>query len=214
MRYGYQEPDEQVEQNRRTFIETCGGEWDKTNNIVFTADREDFNRYREAPDDEMGVSLRSDHQTEPVDGLYVRKAGRGLLLIVADCGSLAIVNTALNQGAIAHVGRHGAEQNAGYESIRHLQTELGWQLEDMLVWVGPAVGSDTYPLHAFAGKSLHQVIAEQLSAAGLQENQVEICEVDTAESEHYFSHSEYIAGRAERNGRFSVYLGLHPHPKV
>jgi len=214
MRYGFEESDTQVRQNRKIFIEQkCGGTWEQTNNVVFSAEGEDFTRYKQAPDDETGVSLEKDHRTAPVDGLYIQQPGRGLFLTIGDCGSLAIVNTRLAQGAISHVGRHSAEQLGAYESIRMLQRDLDWELKDMLVWVGPAVGSDTYPLHQFAGMSLHQVIAEQLSSAGLSKDQVEICEVDTAKSDHYYSHSEHIAGRASRNGRFSVYLGLHPHPE-
>lgn len=211
-RYGLEETNAQVKTNRQTFIQECGGTWEHTANLYFVAEGNNFNRYREATEAEMGVSLEREYQTDPVDGLYLRKRGRGLFLIVGDCAPVVLVNTKTEQAALNHVGRHSAEQDGAFEMMQVLQEELDWRQEDVLVWVGPAVGNDTYPLHKFAGKSLHQVITEQLHRAGLRDHQIEVCDIDTAQHDDYYSHSEHRAGRAERNGRFGVYIGLHPAP--
>lgn len=211
-RYGLEETDAQVKENRKAFIEECGGAWEHTANLYFVAEGDSFNRYREATETEMGVSLEREYQPDPVDGLYLRKRGRGLFLIIGDCAQVVLVNTKTEEAALNHVGRHSAEEDGAFEMVQVLQEKLDWKLEDVLVWVGPAVGNDTYPLHKFASKSLHQVIVEQLHRAGFHDHQIEVSSIDTAKSDEYYSHSEHKAGRAERNGRFGVYVGLHPHP--
>ncbi|MFI5212871.1 MAG: laccase domain-containing protein, partial [Candidatus Saccharimonadales bacterium] len=71
-------------------------------------------------------------------------------------------------------------------------------------WLSPAVGSASYPLQAFGNRSLHEVIIEQLVQAGIRREKIEVSQIDTAKSNDYFSHSQYLAGQRESDGRFAI----------
>ena len=66
------------------------------------------------------------------------------------------------------------------------------------------VGSDSYPLEAFGGRSLRQVITSQFLQLGVDIRHIEVSEVDTAESDDYYSHSEYKMGERDFDGRFAI----------
>ena len=63
---------------------------------------------------------------------------------------------------VSHLGRHSVEQNGAVKSIEYLTDKCGANAKDILVWVSPSVGRATYPLTAFEGRSLREVIREQL----------------------------------------------------
>jgi copper oxidase (laccase) domain-containing protein len=72
------------------------------------------------------------------------------------------------------------------------------------IWLSPAVGGDSYPLQAFEGRGLQQVIVAQFAQLGVSFHHIEVCGVDTAESDDYFSHSQYKAGERDFDGRFAI----------
>ena len=74
----------------------------------------------------------------------------------------------------------------------------------MLIWLSPSVGSDTYPLDKFAGRSLQEVVIDGLLTAGVLSANIEASQIDTSESADYFSHSEYLAGNRDTNNRFAI----------
>jgi len=81
--------------------------------------------------------------------------------------------------------------------------------EDIEAWMTPSVGQDSYPLHAFDERSLSDVTRQQLIAAGILDENIEISPIDTAKSEDYFSHSEYLKGNRQTDGRFAVVAMMH-----
>jgi copper oxidase (laccase) domain-containing protein len=105
---------------------------------------------------------------------------------------------------LSHVGRHNVEQDGAANSVAFMMERFGSKPEDILAWLSPMVGKENYPLHAFEGKGLREVIVEQLLGSGLSDKHIEVCDVDTATSTDYFSHSEYLKGNRSMDGRHAV----------
>ena len=105
---------------------------------------------------------------------------------------------------LSHLGRHSIEQNGGRESIDYLVREFDSKPSDLLVWLSPAVGKNSYPLVTFGGRGLHEITVNQMVEAGVELGNIEVSHVNTAENPDYFSHSEYLKGEQVSDGRFAV----------
>lgn len=88
--------------------------------------------------------------------------------------------------------------------MKFLQESCNSNPADLKVWLSPAVGKVTYPITKKGGKSLQELILEQLASAGVPRGNIEVCEVDTAVDPNYFSHSRWKAGKQENDDRFAV----------
>lgn len=137
------------------------------------------------------------------DALVTTNPGHALFLPIADCVGVVFYDAAKKVLMVSHIGRHSAEQYGAQKSVGYLQTHTNATPEDIKVWLSPAVGKASYPLKAFNGQSLHEVIEDQLIKAGIKKENIEKSPVDTANNEHYFSHSQYLQGNDEP-GRFAV----------
>jgi copper oxidase (laccase) domain-containing protein len=105
---------------------------------------------------------------------------------------------------MTHLGRHSVEQEGALKSVHYLQEEFGSELKDLRIWLSPSVGGDSYPLHEFNDSSLQDVVCAQFEQAGVGLEQIEVSDIDTAEDDNYFSHSEYLAGNQMTDGRFAI----------
>ena len=204
MKHSHDTDPHEVETNRELFLKKCGLKMATANLVRISYDTNDFCRYAIAPDDETGKSMYDWHDTEPRDALATGVEGRTLFLPVADCCALVLADAALKRIMLSHVGRHSAEQNGAAKSVTFMAERFGSRPEDILAWLSPAVGSDTYPLRAFGGKGLKEVIVGQLLTTGVPEKNIEVSPVDTAKDENSFSHSEYLKGHRSMDGRMAV----------
>lgn len=210
MKHSYGTVPEEVTENRRLFLKRVGTRLEDSVLVPLSYDTADFRRYGIAQDDEVGVSMEPTHLSEPKDALATQVEGRTLVLPVADCCAVALADTALTAIMLSHIGRHSAEQDGAIGSVEFMQAQFGSRPEDIVAWLSPAVGKQTYPLHFFGGKGLHEVIVEQLQRAGVPERNIEVCEVDTAQDDRYFSHSEFLQGRRPENGRHAISMTIEP----
>jgi copper oxidase (laccase) domain-containing protein len=105
---------------------------------------------------------------------------------------------------VSHLGRHSTEEQGGIKSVEYLKDKFKSNVNDILVWLSPAVGKDTYPLHKFDGKGLHEVLLRQFLEAGILQDSIEVCSINTATNENYFSHSQHLAGHQDSNDRFAI----------
>ncbi|HET6622875.1 MAG TPA: laccase domain-containing protein [Candidatus Saccharimonadales bacterium] len=190
--------------NRQEFLHRIGIDIRQTNLVRIDYKSDDFCRYRIAEDSDNGVSMQASHDTAPADALATRQAGQALFLPIADCCSLVLADSESPAFMLSHLGRHSVSQLGGRKSVEFLVDNLGATLKDIKAWLGPTVGAATYPLFDFGGRSLQNVIVEQLMTAGLKREQIEICPVDVAEDERYFSHSQFKKGKRPYDGRFAV----------
>lgn len=174
-------------------------------NVVF--DGQDYCRYRE-----VGVPERGDGISRPptlvADALITTQPDQGLFLPLADCIGAAIHDPMRNILMLSHLGRQSLEQQGGTKSVQYLVKHYGVNPQDLTVWFSPAAGKQNYPVHAFDDRGLHEIAVEQITSAGVPVDNVDVSPIDTATNEHYFSHSEFLKGNRDTDGRFAVITAM------
>ena len=192
-----------VRKNRRAFLRSAGIDIDHTTLVAITYDTDDFTKYRVVDGDEKPTGMHSMDDVVHADALVTKEPNRALFLPLADCVGAIIYDTEHHVLMVSHIGRHSAEMDGGRRSVKYLEDTFGSDPKQLKVWLSPGVGRDTYPLHRFGGKGLQEVILDQLQAAGVIDEHVEVSHIDTAKSKDYYSHSEYLKGNDEQ-GRFAI----------
>lgn len=105
---------------------------------------------------------------------------------------------------VSHLGRHNLEQFGGTRSIEFLQNFHNVNPSDLIVWLIPAAGKTNYPLFKFKNRSLHEVATEQLTKAGVLTKNIEASPIDSSLDKNYYSHSQFLKGKQEDDGRFCI----------
>lgn len=203
MKFGVGETKDVV-QNRRRFLQEAGIDIADTTRVAVTYDTDDFTKYRVVRSEDKGDGMHDADSLAHADALVVDMPNHALFLPIADCVGVIIHDPIHQILMVSHVGRHSAEMIGATKSVTYLEEHYDTRPQDLLVWLSPAVGSDTYPLHKFEGKGLHEVIVAQLLGGGVLGDHIEVSNVDTATNEAYFSHSEFIKGKRQQSGRFAV----------
>lgn len=194
-----------VRENREAFL--AGIDIDPLQATVVQvtyADTTDFARYHVVNEDLQGEGMLEPASSLPADALVAVHPDHALFLLLADCIGIVLFDPANNVLMVSHVGRHSAEIEGARRSVEFLAEEFGSDPAELLVWLSPGVGSETYPLHAMGNRGLQEVIVEQLSGAGVTPDHLEVSPVNTADDENYYSHSEYVAGNRSEDGRFAI----------
>lgn len=189
--------------NRKIFLDRAGIDINHTSLVGITYDTDDFAKYRIATLDDKGVGMLKGDMEKHVDAMVVRDTGHALFLPIADCAGAILYDPKHSTLMMSHIGRHSVEQDGARRSVEYLQEASGSDPDDILVWISPSVGKATYPLIAYNGKSLQEVILEQLQAAGVTSDHIEASAIDTAHDENYYSHSQFLRGNDEP-GRFAI----------
>lgn len=164
---------------------------------------DDYCRYATLAEQQKGDGITYPSSIES-DALVVTQPGHALFLPLADCVGAAIHDTKQDILMLSHLGRHNLEQFGGARCIGYLMQHHHSQLADLAVWLSPAAGKASYPLYAFENRSLHDVAIEQLTNAGVSIDKIAASPIDSATDEHYFSHSQYLKGLRQSDGRFAV----------
>ncbi len=142
--------------------------------------------------------------TTEADAAVVTRPDHAIFLPLADCAGVIIYDPMNKVLMVSHLGRHSVEQEGARKSLQFLIDEFETDPAEVKIWLSPMVGSDSYPLEAFGGRSLRQVITSQFLQLGVDIRHIEVSEVDTAESDDYYSHSEYKMGERDFDGRFAI----------
>jgi polyphenol oxidase len=203
LKFGLEDNDT-VLKNRLTFLKNVAIDPAYTTLVAITYDTDDFTKYRIADLTEKSVGMADSSHVKYADALVAQQPGHALFLPLADCVGAILFDPKKRILMVSHLGRHSAEQEGGRKSVAYLQDTFGANPADLLVWLSPAVGKATYPLQALSGKGLQEVIAEQLQAAGVVKAHIEASPIDTARDENYYSHSEFLKGNRQENGRFAI----------
>lgn len=201
--------DNTVLQNRLAFLKKAGIDSAHTTQVAVTFETGDFTKYREAKASEKNVGIADSGNVQHADALVVAHPNHALFLPLADCVGAILFDPKNHILMVSHLGRHSTEQDGGRKSVMYLHDNFGTNPADVLVWLSPAVGKATYPLHAFNGTGLKEVVAGQLQRAGVLKKHIEISSIDTAHDGNYYSHSEFLKGNRAENGRFAVVAMMH-----
>ena len=196
--------DSGVIKNRRHFLDELGIDNDQTTRVTITYDTNDFAKYRIATYHDKAKGMYDDDVVDYADALVVDQPNHALFLPIADCVGVILYDSKKHVLMVSHLGRHSVEIDGATKSVRYLQDQYSSEPKDILVWLSPAVGNVTYPLDMFDGKSLHQVIKQQLKSVGVLDNHVQASTVDTANDDNYFSHSQFLKNATNPAGRFAV----------
>jgi polyphenol oxidase len=203
MKFGTGDPDEVVK-SRRRFLRDIGIDTAHATLVAVTYDTDNFAKYRIVSHHDEGVGMEDAELIQYADALVVTQSNHALFLPLADCVGAILYDPTRRVLMVSHLGRHSVEVNGGAKSVEYLKETQHVDPSNLLVWLSPAVGSATYPLNAFDGRSLHEVIVEQLTKAGVLKDTIEVSRVDTAANDEYFSHSEYLKGNRDISGRFAI----------
>lgn len=190
--------------NRIAFLQSLEIEPLQTTLLQATYDTTDFCRYVVLDDDRQGDGMLESVGFMEADAAVVTRPDHAIFLPLADCAGAILYDPINKVLMMSHLGRHSVEQDGARRSMQYLIDEFETDPAETKVWLSPSVGSDSYPLEAFGGRSLRQVIVGQLLQLGVDIRHIEVSEVDTAESDDYYSHSEYKAGERDEDGRFAI----------
>lgn len=138
------------------------------------------------------------------DALFTEDSNVALLLPIADCVGAVLYDPIQNVLGVAHLGRHNLVQRGGVRMIEYMEQMFGSRPADVSVQLSPAAGKLAYPMYDFNDRGLHDVSLEQLLSAGITENHITIDGRDTTTDPTLFSHSQFLKGEQEVDGRHAV----------
>lgn len=191
---------------RRTFIENSRGTIEASSLVYVTYEEgRDFQTYRTA--DTVACELKT-RDEDIADGLATSKSGKELFLPLADCCGLVLYDAKTHALMLSHLGRHSVEVHGARKSVEFMQTTYGSDPHDIVAWLSPAVGSESYPVTSRGYRGIKELIRDDLVFSGMNPQNIEVSPVDTATSTEYFSHSEFKKGNRSFDGRFAVYVYL------
>jgi len=183
-----------AEVNRRRFLRGVGVE--SAYFVRVDYDTEDFCQFGVAGK-ENGLELGD--EAKRCDGLLTRERGVGLFLPLGDCLGLVLYDRRAEAMMVVHCGRHTLAQDGAFEAVKFMCDAVGTGAENVVAWMSPSAGGDSYPVHDLGGVSLREAVVEQLARAGVDEAGISGSEIDTTVDEHYFSHSQ-----GDRDERFAI----------
>jgi copper oxidase (laccase) domain-containing protein len=197
-------------QNRRGFLKKVGIDPHHSTLLRVTYENaEHFARYHIVEDAHKAIGMFDLTYELVADALVTTKPGHALFLPLADCVGAIICDQKQHILMVSHLGRHSTEEQGALRSIQYLQDTFHTRPGDVRVWLSPAVGKAAYPLKNLQNRGLHEVLLEQLLAAHVPRQNIEISFGETATDENYFSHSQFLAGNKSKDGRFAIVAMMH-----
>jgi purine-nucleoside/S-methyl-5'-thioadenosine phosphorylase / adenosine deaminase len=192
-----------VDENRANFLSKLGIRPEQTVLVRTTYDGSNYNRYHTVGENNRGQGMVRPSAFNS-DSLATNQKNVAIFLPIADCIGGFVYDPVLHSLMVMHLGRQATEQLGATKSIEFMAREFGSEPEDMLVWLGPAPSEKTYPVFSLDNRSLHDVNTEHLISAGVNPKNITVCNVDTILDTNYFSHSEFLKGRREADGRYAI----------
>ncbi len=189
--------------HRERFLSHNGITIDQTILVPLTYGGDNYRRYFVVDERHKGEGITTPATME-ADGLVTKTKGIALFLPLADCIGTVLYDPKTESLMVTHLGRHNLEQYGGRTSIEYMVDTCGSNPSDITAWLSPAAGSDNYPLFAFDDRSMHDVALEQLRQAGVRAENITASSVDTTTDNNYYSHSEFLKGHRDTDGRFVV----------
>lgn len=189
--------------NREKFLKKHAIKIEDTTKVSVTFKENDYKRYKTVGPEAKGDGMN--RQQEIIsDALVVIKPGHALFLPLADCVGAVIYDQEKGIMMVSHLGRHSIEQNGGTKSVEYLVSNHAINPKDLKVWLSPAAGAQNYPLFSFNSQGLHQVAVNQLLSAGVLLENIDASPIDTTKDDRYYSHSQYLLGNRQTDGRFAI----------
>jgi len=168
---------------------------------------------------------RSEKSLAGTDALVTATRRLPLMIQVADCVPVALVCPDRQVAAVAHAGWRGLAGGVLENTLAAMKRTWGSMAEDMVAWIGPAIGSCCYEVgpevaeafpHALrAGEGdrsfldLRSAVQTRLAAAGvLEENLTGLDLCTSCRDDLFFSHRRATLEGKPATGRQALFLWL------
>jgi len=194
---------EDVNRARTNFLLKNNIDPNDTTLVRLKYEGDNYKRYLIADKNYKGDGIVRE-STIDCDAIVTLGFNHALLLPLADCIGAVLHDSTRDILMVSHLGRHNLEQFGGVACVDYLIKNLDIDPKNLKVWLSPAAGKNAYPLFAFGNRSLHEVASEQLTSAGVLPENIELSSIDSAESKEYYSHSQFLRGKRESDGRFAI----------
>lgn len=195
--------DRNVIANRTSYLAKNNIDIKQTTRVNVTYGVENYCRYYEVSEGNKGNGMEF-IDVPTADALVTRNRNHALFLAIADCVGAVIFDPKKEILMLSHLGRHSLEQNGGFESVKFLVNHYNCNPSELLVWLTPAPGPDVYPLHYFNGRSIKNIVLQQIQSAGILSENISDNSADTSKDLSYYSHSEFLKGNRPDDGRYAI----------
>lgn len=149
------------------------------------------------------------------DAIITKKKRLALMVTVADCNPVLLLDPVKKVIAVVHAGREGTLLRIVQKTVEKMKDEFGCEFKDIQASIGPSIGSCCYKVEKkftdqfrseFGDKyirnsmflDLKSVNRDQLIELGVPEDRIEIVDVCTSCDKDYFSYR-----REGKTGRFA-----------
>lgn len=195
--------DRDVIANRTKFLSSNGISINDTTLVRIEYAGDNYTRYKLVGEDDKGKGMCSANLVT-ADALVTKEFGHALFLPIADCVGVVLFDPIKSVLMLSHIGRHSILQEGGEKSVKYLSEKFGCEPKDIKIWLSPAPGRQNYPLFARNNRSLKDVLYEQLAKAGVSTSNITDNTADSSLDHNYFSHSEFLKGNRDEDGRFAI----------
>jgi len=191
--------------------------------LLYVGDQTVWDAIRDVDNQDRGAGMRDPSTAITGDALVTNQKGIVLFLYTADCNAIIIHDPVHEVVALVHLGWQSTAVDLAGKVIAHLQRHYGSAPADLLIYNGPSIRAESYVLEPPLAQmglpgwepylielpggtisvDLLRYNRQQFIDAGVLEDHMEVCPIDTARSADYFSH--YRAnrqGKAADEGRF------------
>jgi copper oxidase (laccase) domain-containing protein len=193
-----------IANHRSDFLQKHSITMEQSSRVNVTYDTPTFKRYLEVSLSQHSSAGMYNDAIAPADALVTRDIHHALFLPLADCVGAVLYDPVHKVLMLSHLGRHSVEQHGGTSSVEFLVKKFGSAPSDIRVWLTPSPGKENYPMWAFNNRSIKEVVIEQLISAGIVPTNITDDSTDTTTDLTYFSHSEFLAGRRDVDGRYAI----------
>lgn len=231
MKLGSMEPIDEVIQNRRQFLARLGMKIENTVLVKIKYNNDSINDViKTVSQADAGDGMLS-LESEPSDCLVTNTPGLALFVPVADCGATIVYDPKNQVLALAHLGRHSTISLVPKKLTKYLKDNFQTDPADLKVWISPSISAESYVLKYadfatdnpdwadYCKKVDGGYITDnagfnrsQFIKAGVKADNIEISNVDTAESDDYWSHHHEVTVKGNSvPPRFAVVASLKPN---
>lgn len=194
---------EQAYQNRQNWLKKCGINIEDTSRISLSYEGDDYCRYHILKSSEKGLGMK-DIGMSDADALITTDKNHAMFLTLADCVGTVLYDKANDVLMLTHLGRHSLEQKGFVKSFEFLKETYGTKAANVSVWLSPAANKNAYQIYSMDNMGLKEVLYEQLEEVGIRPESVIDNTGDTVTDPTLFSHTEFVAGRQEIDGRQAI----------
>jgi len=192
-----------VLETRTKFLQKNGIDPYKTTLVGVKYDTKNYKKYKIIGDMERGDGIIT-KTAIMADALVVSKINHALFLPLADCIGSVLFIKSRNILMLSHLGRHSLEQFGATESVQYLIKNFNIKPTDISIWLSPSAGKESYPFISFNDHGLQEVAIEQFINAGIPISNINKSNIDTTTDDNYFSHSQFLKGQQDSDGRFAI----------